>query len=64
MDGTLPNAGVVGVAEAASDRILNSSPFCQEENLVSRKRTQNFEAAGEAILEMGRKSALSSQIWQ
>lgn len=30
--------------------------------LVSRMRTQNFDAAGEAILEMGRRSDLLSQI--
>lgn len=62
MDGTLPNAGAVGVAEAASDGKLNPSPSCREENLLSRMRTQNFEVAGEAILETGRKSDLSSQI--
>lgn len=31
------------------------------ERLLSRMRTHNFEAAGEAILEMGRKSAMTSQ---
>lgn len=31
-------------------------------NLLSRMRTQNFDAAGEAILEMGRQSDLTSQI--
>lgn len=59
-DRILPSAGAVGSAGAADDRTVNSAPSCREEDLRSRVRTQNLDAAGEAILEKGRKSARSS----